>query len=106
MLEDNLQILDSKRDRDRYLKLTEKSIKDEFMGDLKNLTITQGRLLIKLLHRETGHSSYNILKTYRGGVETFFWQSMAFMFGTNLKTTYDPVEDYQIEYIIKSLGLE
>ncbi len=51
-------------------------------------------------------TSYEILKYYRNNATTFFWQSMAHMYGTTLRTSYDPVEEYQIEYIIKAFHLE
>lgn len=106
MMEDNLSLLKTDRAKKKYIKETQKAIKDEFLGELKKLTKSQGRLLIKLIHRETGKTSFDILKQYVGNVDTYFWQSVAHMFDADLKTTYDPVEDYQIEYIIKSFGLE
>lgn len=106
MMEQNLNLLKSEKAKKAYIKETEKAIKEEFMNDLKNLTVTQGKLLIKLIHRETGNTTYGLLENFKGDAAVFFWSSLASMFGSNLKTEYDPIEDYQIENIIKSFGLE
>lgn len=106
MMEDNLNMITSRRERDKYIKETEKAIKDEFMATLKNMSRSQGILLIKLIHRETGKSTYDILKGYRGNAETFYWSMFAKMYRADLKSRYDPILDYQIEYIIKHYNLE
>ncbi len=106
MMEDNLQLIDNDKERRQYVKKTEKAIKEQFLDDLKKLTVTQGQLLIKLIHRETGRTSFEILNEYTNPFTNIFWQGMAKMYGTTLKATFDPVEQYQVEYIIKNLGLE
>jgi len=106
MMEDNLNQLKTRRAREKYIKQTEKAAKEDFMSDLKNLSKTQGLLLMKLVHRETGLTTFEILKHYRGNASTLFWQSMAKIYGSDTKATYDPVEDYQIEHIIRSLEIE
>jgi hypothetical protein len=63
-------------------------------------------LLIKLIHRETGKTTYDILKGYRGSVETFYWGAFAKMYNASLKTEYDPIVDYQLDMIIKAYNLE
>ena len=83
---------------------TEKEIKARFEGELKNLTITQGRILIKLIDRQTGNTSYVMLEELKGNLSAFFWQSLARLFGHNLKAHYDPNgEDAEIEKIIKTI---
>jgi hypothetical protein len=83
---------------------TEKEIKDRFEGELKNLTINQGRILIKLIDRQTGNTSYVVLEELKGNLSAFFWQSLARLFGNNLKAHYDPYgEDAEIEKIIKTI---
>lgn len=104
MLEQNLQALPTERARKEYLKRTEKSIKDQFMDDLIKLSRSQGRILIKLIYRETGKTTYELLQTYRGDFTAIYWQALAKVFDANLKTEFDPVEDWQIEQIIKELG--
>ena len=84
----------------------EDAIKEEFIGQLKKLTISQGKLLIKLIHRETGNTTYEILKQYRGSASTMFYGIWARMYNANIDTKYDPINDYQIEYIIKNAKLE
>ena len=106
MMEDNLNQLKTKRARTKYIKQTEKAVKEDFMKDLQNLSKTQGLLLMKLIHRETGLTTFEILKHYRGSASTLFWQSLAKFYGSDTKVTYDPVEDYQIEHIIRSLEIE
>ncbi len=106
MMEQNLQLLPSEKARKEYLKRTEEAIKEQFMDDLVNLTVTQGKLLIKLIHRETGKDTYTLLKDFRGGLTAVYWQTLAKVFTADLKNEYNPVEDWQIEQIIHSLGFE
>ncbi len=106
MIEDNLNQLKTKRAKDKYIKLHEKALKEDFTKQLENLSITQGLLLMKLVHRETGKTTYEILKHYRGTPRALMWQTFAKIYGSNTKDTYDPVEDYQIEHIIRSLEIE
>ena len=106
MMDDNLNQLPSKRAKKKYIKATENAIKEEFIGQLKMLTISQGKLLIKLIHRETGNTTYEILKQYRGSASTMFYGIWAKMYNANINTKYDHIKDYQIEYIIKNAKLE
>ena len=62
----------------------------EYEEELKNLTITQGRILIKLIDRETSKTSYEVVKELRGSFQAAFWQAIARIFGSNLKTEFDP----------------
>lgn len=83
------------------MKQVEQELLVEFEDDLKQLTITQGRILIKLVDRETGSTSYELVKELRGTFSAFFWQTLARLFGSNLKSVYDPYgEDRLIEEII------
>lgn len=106
MMEDNLNQLTSKRAKKKYIKATEDAIKEEFISQLKKLTVSQGKLLIKLIHRETGNTTYEILKKYRGSASTMFYGMWAKMYNADIDTKYDPIEDFQIEYIIKNAKLE
>ncbi len=103
MMEDNLNLLTSERAKKKYIKECEKSIKKQFLDDLKNFYIEEGKILLKLIHRETGKTTWDIMKNYRGSFEAFFWQTIAATYDSSMKSTYDPVIDYQIEEIIKSL---
>jgi len=106
MMEDNLQLLTTEKERNKYIKETEKAIKDEFMSSLKLFSRSQGKLLLKLIHRETGKTTYDILKHYRGSTETFYWSTFAKFYDASLKDEYDPILNYQIEMIIKQYKLE
>jgi hypothetical protein len=106
LMEQNLQVMPTEKARKEYLKRTEKSIKNQFMDDLKNLTRSQGKILIKLIYRETGKTTYDLLQTYRGDLTAIYWQGMAKVFDANLKEEYDPIEDWQLEQIIKLLGFD
>ncbi|WP_418165095.1 DUF4294 domain-containing protein, partial [Alistipes ihumii] len=69
---------------------------------LKKMTLSQGKLLIKLIDRETDQTSYELVKELRGGFRAFFWQSIARLFGANLKDTYDKEgEDMMVEELIR-----
>jgi hypothetical protein len=93
--------LKTERERQQFVKQVERKLMNEFEDDLKSLTITQGRLLIKLIDRETGNTSYELLRELRGSFSAFFWQAVARLFGSNLKTTFDADgEDKLIDQII------
>lgn len=88
-------------EKKKYLKKAEQDIKDEFTDDVENMTLTQGIILLKLIDRETGNSSYEIVKELRGAVRAIFWQVLARFFGANLKIKYDPIgDDKYIEEIV------
>ena len=105
-MEDQLATISNKRDRKKFIKKCENSLKTMYTQQLKNLTIGEGQVLMKLLHRETGKTSWEILKNYRGTAEAFFWQAFGSFWGHDLKQEFDPVLDYQIEHIIKIAHLE
>ena len=87
-----------------YINSREKEIKKQFTDPITNLSIYQGKILMKLINRETGNNCYNILKEFKGGFTARFWQTVAFFFGSNLKQPYDPKgEDAEIEKIVKEV---
>ena len=97
-----LKALEKNKDRRKFLDKVEIELREEYEGDLKRLTITQGVILIKLVDRETGDTSFELVKQFRGGFSAFFWQSVARLFGHNLKLNYDPMgEDYLIEEVTR-----
>ena len=96
----------SKRERKKYIKSREKELKEQFADPLSNLSVYQGRVLMKLINRQTGNNCYSIIKEYRGGVNARFYQTVAFFFGSSLKQEYDLVHDAtdrQIESIVKEI---
>ena len=103
-LQRDLATTTTRREKRKLVKAFEKELKEMFNKEIKNLTITQGGILIKLIDRETGTSSYDLLKEMKGGVTAFFYQSAARVFGNNLKNEYDPEQDREIENIIRSSG--
>ena len=98
----NMEKMTDEKSKKAYLKSVEKELKDQFEEPLKDLTITQGRILLKLIDRETGNTSYDVVKEFRGGFQAFMWQSVARLFGNNMKSEYDPNgEDVMVERAIK-----
>lgn len=94
----------TEKERRKIMKQAEKEINEKYGGDLKKLTFSQGRILIKLIDRETGNSSYNLVQEFRGNFTAFFYQAFARIWGYNLKIKYDPEgEDRQIETIVKMI---
>ncbi|MBR3566992.1 MAG: DUF4294 domain-containing protein [Salinivirgaceae bacterium] len=90
------------RDRERYIKEYEKQMFKKYEKDLRALTISQGRILLKLVDREIDNTAYELVKEYRGSFSAFFWQGVARLFGENLKSEYDPdEEDMYIEEIVQ-----
>jgi hypothetical protein len=91
--EHDLLAIHEGRDQDLYVKLAEAEIRAEFEEELKNLTVSQGRVLIKLIDRETGETSYELVRKLRGNFQAFIWQGLARLFGNDLKDEYDPAGD-------------
>ena len=98
--EHDLTAIHDGSDQDLYVKLAEAELRAEFEEELKDLTVSQGRVLIKLVDRETGHTSYELVKDLRGNFQAFVWQGLARIFGNNLKDEYDPLGD---EAVIESI---
>lgn len=97
--------LPNNKDRERWLDDEYKRLFKEFKAPLMKLTYTQGRILVKLIDRETSTRAYTHIKTFRSGFNAVFWQSIALMFGNNLKAGYDPLgEDAEIEAIVQKIG--
>jgi len=100
--EDTLDLIDSKREKNKYLKRANKMLKGEFGYEIKNMSITRGSFLMKLIYRSTGLSAYDIVKTYKGSGSAFWFQSLCLLSGQDLKRTYDPEnEDFLIEKAVK-----
>lgn len=97
----HLVLISSKEERKKYIKTREKELKKEFTDPLTNLSIYQGKVLMKLINRETGNNCYEIIKEYKGSFTARFYQTVAFFFTTNLKQTYDRQgEDQEMEKIV------
>lgn len=96
---------DDKKFIHKYINSREKELKKEFTDPLKNLSVYQGKVLMKLINRETGGTNcYDILKELKGGFTARFWQTVAFVFGSNLKQPYDATgTDAEIESIVREV---
>ena len=103
-LERDLAVTQDKRKQKALVKGCEKEIKDLFNAKIKDLSISQGEVLIKLIDRETGNSSYELVQDMKGNVSAFVFQSIARIFGHDLKNKYDPDEDRDRENIVRSAG--
>ncbi len=88
------------KQRKNYMRDHEDDLVNKFKPALKKLTLKQGKLLIKLVDRQTGHSSYELIKDYRGGFRAGFWQGFAKMLGADLKADYNPDQEKIIERVI------
>jgi len=96
--------LKTQREKRALMKKIEKELLGQYKDELKRLTISEGRILIKLIDRETGSTSYGLIKDFRGGFTAFFWQSIARFFGNDLKSEFDPYgEDRLIDEIVKMI---
>ena len=99
-----LEAISGDKERKKFLREVEKDVFGDYEDDIRDMTITQGRLLIKLIDRETQNTSYILIRQYRGGLSAAFWQGIARIFGTNLKEEYDPYgEDALIEMIVNEI---
>lgn len=88
--------------RDRYINTVQDELFEMFEEPIRNLTVSQGALLMKLIDREIGKSSYMIIKDYKNGMAAKFWQGVAKMFGSDLKKPYDPTgDDRKIEELVE-----
>ena len=95
--------INDKAERKRLMKQAEDEITEQYTEELKNLTFSQGLILVRLIDRETGNTSYQVVQELRGKVRAFFYQGFARLWGYNLKTEYDPhnnPEDDEIETIM------
>lgn len=82
--------------RDKYVNKVQKELFEVFEGQMRSLTVSQGALLMKLVDREVGKSSYDIIRDYKNGIAAGFWQGIAKLFGSDLKKPYDPEGEDQL----------
>lgn len=102
--EHDLTLIGNEGDRELYVKLAEAELRAEYEAEVKDLTMSQGRVLLKLIDRETGSTSYDLVKQLRGAFQAFVWQGLAKVFGHDLKSTYDMEgEDRFVEHIVQRI---
>ena len=102
----HLVAIKGKADRKKYIKSREKELKEQFTDPLSNLSVYQGKVLMKLINRQTGNNCYEIIKEYKGSLSARMYQTVAFFFGSSLKQPYDHINDAtdrQIEAIVMEI---
>lgn len=103
-INDKLTRISSNSERRKYIRSREKELRKEFTTPLTNLSIYQGKVLMKLINRETGNNCYEIIKEYKGGLTARVYQTVAFFFNSNLKQPYNgEQDDKQIEYFVREV---
>jgi hypothetical protein len=96
--------ISDKKQRKAIIKSREKDLKREFGDKLTNLSVYQGKVLMKLIYRETGNNCYEIISEYKGSFTAAMWQTVALIFGSNLRQNYDPGNgDMAMEAIVKDV---
>ena len=103
VLNNNMDKLKSNREKKKYFKIVEDYMENEFTGQLKKLSRKQGQILVKLIHRQTGFTTFELIKDYKSGWKAFWSNNTARLFDINLKTKYAPYdvnEDFLIETIL------
>lgn len=91
-------------EKKKIIKEEYSSLMKTFKAPLMKLSVTQGRILVRLIYRETNASSFSHIREYKGGVNAYFWQSLALLFGNNLKADYNPYgADAEIEAIVQKI---
>jgi hypothetical protein len=101
--DEELAKIENEAERKKFMEGAEAVLKEEFKGEIMDMTISQGKVLVKLIDRETGQTSYELIKDLRSGFTAFMWNSIALIFGNNLKAKYDPQEDADIEQIVQMI---
>lgn len=107
-IDDHTDDIKKKRHKKRYLKKKEEILREQFEENLKKLTKTQGRYMVRLINRETNNTVYDLIKEYKNGLNAVVWQMIAKKFDSDLKSVYDPENmesiDFEIEQIIQQLS--
>jgi len=101
-LNSRLDKIDSKSKRRKYTKIVQKFIEDELSAKLKKLTKTEGQILIKLIHRQTGDTAFNLIKRLRSGWKAFWYNTTANLFDISLKKEFKPQSDHE-DYLIEDI---
>ncbi len=96
------QIPDEKA-QEKYLDSREDFLFGQYEKDIRKLTISQGKVLVKLIDRQTGNTAYSLIRDYKSKTGAFFWQGIGRLFGYNLKNEYDPEEEFAMEVILRSI---
>ncbi len=102
-LDHEMKNLSESKDRKKYIKEKEKSLFGDYEEDVRKMTRSQGKLLVKLISRQTSRSTFSLIKETKSGAAAIFWQSIGLIFGINLKTDWNPEDDAMLEDIVREL---
>jgi hypothetical protein len=102
-IHDDLETIGKKRKQNKYLKQKEDELRERFEAKLKDLTVTQGAILVKLINRETGNNCYELIKDLKSPAAAFFWNIWAKKYDYNLKEAYIPEDNPDLELIVTAL---
>lgn len=103
-MNDHMSTLKTDREKRKYQNKFEDQLKEEFEEQMKKLSVNQGKVLVKLVQRETGQSAFSLVKDMKGGVNAFIWQNAAKLWGNDLKAPYEPNgADRTIENIVQQI---
>jgi hypothetical protein len=106
MYEPEYEKLKTQREKRKFMNKIEDELMARYKNELKRLTVSEGRILIKLVDRETNQTIYSLVKDFRGDFSAFFWQTLAKLFGNNLKDQYDPIgSDFITEQIVRMIEM-
>jgi hypothetical protein len=102
-IERDLANITNDAERRRYIRNEERQLFAQYESTIRNMTRSQGELLIKLVHRQTGRSAYQLIETFRTDATATFWQTVSRLYGASLRETYDPAQNQQIEMVIQMI---
>ncbi len=97
-----LEDIKRKRHRKKYIRQMQRFMQNKFSKEIKKMTRTEGQILVKLIHRQTGETMYNLIKEYRNGLKAFFYEKTASLFNLSLKKEFNPKEIYE-DYLIEDI---
>ena len=100
-----METLTKKREKKRYAKVIQKYIEDEFSAELKKLTKTEGQILVKLIHRQTGKTAFELIKELRSGWKAFWYNNTASLFDISLKSEFVPINKSKYRHLFTVICL-
>ena len=103
VIEAEMANIPTEEGKEAYLNSRESFLFGQYEDEIRNLTISQGKVLVKLIDRQTGNNAYSLISDYKSKTSAFFWQGIGRLFGYNLKNEYDPEEEFAMEVIIRSI---
>ncbi len=103
IIDAEMRLITDEKARDAYMDSRESFLFGRYESEIRKLTISQGKVLVKLIDRQTGSTAYSLVRDYKSKTSAFFWQGIGRLFGYNLKNEYDPEEDFAMEVILNSI---